>query len=295
MSTSPAPEATEKTPEQASTKRDALQTVVTVLGLAGVLLTGIQYWAVERYFAQFGVAPEEVGLDTAVLLTRVATALVFLAFLLVPSMLFLPGVLALGVEEGSRRRRVSRFMTKTFRDRPGLHALALATLVGLGWAVLTVIQGPAALFSEGTWIAVWIGWTVFLAPALHLAGRHRTHGGLLRSGLVLFLSAALCMLCLGQAMQERGRRTVESARPGALEQVLGIRPHFVHADFAETAGSENPPDGPMLHLGQSNGIHVLYDCSTSQIVRKVGAQVQLTSPVGSGQEVFARSVQSSCR
>lgn len=61
--------------------RDAIQSIVTVLGLLGVVLTAVEYWAVDRYLVQFGVTPEEVGLDTTVLLIRVATVLVLFGVL----------------------------------------------------------------------------------------------------------------------------------------------------------------------------------------------------------------------
>ncbi|MCE4948965.1 hypothetical protein LVX13_38635, partial [Streptomyces albulus] len=87
MSTTETQMSGEQAPPAPPSNKDALQAIVTILGLLGLLLTAIQYWAVNRYFAQFDVAPEEVGLDTTVLLTRVATALVFFGALVIPGLL----------------------------------------------------------------------------------------------------------------------------------------------------------------------------------------------------------------
>lgn len=295
MSTVTSPSTAETAIPPGPGTKDALQAIVTVVGLSGVLLTGIQYWAVDRYLAQFGVTPEEVGLDTAVLLTRVATALAFLGFLILPMLLFGPGVFAMGAAEGSNRRQASRFVLKTFRKHPGLRTLALSALVGLGWTAMALFEGPTALLAEGTWIVIWAGGSLVAAPALHLAGKHRTLGPLLRLCLVVFFMTALCLISLGDAMEKRGKQTVVSARLGSLEYVLGVRPQYVRADFAEVSGSTEPADGPMLYLGQAGGVHVLYDCASSRVIRKAAAQVQLTSQVGPGQERLAFEVQGSCR
>lgn len=62
----------------------------------------------------------EVGLDTAVLLSRVATFLVTFGFLMVPALLFWPGVLTIGVTEESNRGQASRLVVRAFRKRAGL-------------------------------------------------------------------------------------------------------------------------------------------------------------------------------
>ncbi|MER7759959.1 hypothetical protein [Streptomyces sp. NPDC097619] len=295
MSTVTSPPTPETDVSRVLSKKDALQTVIAVLGLSGVLLTGIQYWSVDRYLAQFGVTPEEVGLDTSVLLTRVATALAFLGFLMLPMLLFWPGVLTLGAAEGSNRQRASRFVTESFKKHPGLRTLALSALVGLGWAVMALTEGPTALLTEGTWMVLWAGGTLLAAPALHLAGKHRTLGPLLRLCLVVFFLTALCLMSLGDAMETRGRQTIVSARLTSLEYMVGMRPQYVRADFAEVSGTAGPVDGPMLYLGQAGGVHVLYDCASSKVIRKAAAQVQVTSQVGPGQERLALEVQASCR
>ncbi|MBT2470963.1 hypothetical protein J7E97_24655 [Streptomyces sp. ISL-66] len=294
MQTTTAPPA-ETARTRVPAKKDALQAIVTLLGLGGVLLTGIQYWAVDRYLAQFGVTPEEVGLDTAVLLTRAATALAFLGFLIVPLLLFWPGMFTVGMAERSNRSRASRFVLREFRRRPGLRTLALAALVGLGWTAVAALDGPGALLHEGLWAMMWVAGTLIAAPALHLAGKHRTLGPLLRMCLVAFLLTGLCLTCLGDAMEKRGMQTAESARPSGLAYLLGIRPQIVRADFAETVGNAEPADGPMLYLGQAAGVHVLYDCATSTVIRKTAVQVQLTSQIGRGQEILALEVERSCR
>lgn len=107
------------------------------MGLMGVLLTGIQYWAVDRYLAQFGVAPEEIGLDTAVLLTRVATALVCLGVLILPILLVGPGLFTVGMAEGSNRQQLSHFVVTAFRKYSGLRTFALSALVGLSWTCMS--------------------------------------------------------------------------------------------------------------------------------------------------------------
>lgn len=116
----------------------------------------------------------------------------------------------------------------------------------------------------------------------------------LRLCLIVFFMTALCLISLGEEMEERGKQTAASARPGGLEYVLGVRPQYVRADFAEVSGSTEPTDGPMLYLGQSGGIHVLYDCASSKVIRKAAAQVQLTSQIGPGQAPLAAEVQDSC-
>ncbi|MGW4723007.1 hypothetical protein [Streptomyces sp. NPDC004291] len=288
------PEASEEPTVQVPGKREALQAIVTALGLAGVLLTGIQYWAADRYFAQFHVTVEEVGLDTGVLLTRVATALVFIGALFVPFLLFWPGVIATGVREGSTRRRFARFVTEKFRDHPGLRTLLLSLLTGAGWAIVTIAEGPAAALSEGVWAYVWIGGALFAAPSLHLVSKHRSLGSLLRLVLAVLLAAGISLIGLGDLMERYAARTAVSGRQDSLPPLLGIRLHYVHADFTETAGATTPPDGPMLYLGQSNGTYILYDCAASEVVRKSAVQVQLSSRIGRGEELLARSVARSC-
>ncbi|MFI9079610.1 hypothetical protein ACIGW8_24590 [Streptomyces sioyaensis] len=158
-----------------------MQAIVTMLGLLGLLLTAIQYWAVDRYFAQYDVSPEEVGLDTTVLLTRVATMLVFFGALVLPLLMFWPGVLALGVERDSDRSRLARFLARAFRHRPGLRTVTLSALVGFGWVIVSLMAGPPDIPSDGTWAFMWFGGTLTAAPGLHLIGKPRTLGPLLRA------------------------------------------------------------------------------------------------------------------
>ncbi|MER6911274.1 hypothetical protein ABT354_06335 [Streptomyces sp. NPDC000594] len=294
MSESVTPKTPEDTSAQPPGKKEALQAIATVLGLTGVLLTGIQYWAVDRFFAQFDVTAEEVGLDTGVLLTRVATALVFMGAMVVPLLLFCPGVLAIGMTEDSNRGRAYRVVTDTLRNHPWVRTLSLSALAGLGWAAIVILEGPSAMLSEGTWAMVWACGAILAAPALHLVGRHRTLGSLLRLCLVVFLVAGLCMILLGNLTEKHGAQAATSARQNTWTYLLGIRLHYVQADFAKTAGSTSPPDGTMLYLGQSNGVHVLYDCATMAVVRKSATQVQLTNGIGPGRERLARSVADSC-
>ncbi|MEU5303836.1 hypothetical protein ACH4YO_34315 [Streptomyces noursei] len=274
--------------------RDALQAIVTTLGLLGLLLTAIQYWGVDRYFAQFDVSPEEVGLDTTVLLTRVATMLVIFGALVLPVLLFVPGVLALGADQASDRGRLASFLARAFRSRPGVRTLALSALVGFGWMVVSLVEGPWVILSDGTWALIWIFLTVAVAPGLHLIGKPRTLGPLLRLCVVTFLVAGLCMLSVGDAMKRRGTQAVESAQRDPLTYFIGIRPQYVRANFAKTDGTPAHADGPMLYLGQAGGIQVLYDCATREVVRKPSTQVQLTSRVGSGRDGIAREVQATC-
>ncbi|MFB7630582.1 hypothetical protein ACFC0M_06495 [Streptomyces sp. NPDC056149] len=289
---------TQKPSEQATIaapgRKDALQSIVTLLGLLGLLLTAIEYWAADRYFAQFGVTPEEVGLDTTVLLTRVATMLVFFGFLVVPILMFWPGVLILGVEPNSSRGRLARFLARAFRDRPGLRTLTLSALVGFGWVVVSLVEGPSVILSDNNWVLVWFMGTLIAAPGLHLIGRPRALGPLLRLCLVVFLVASFCMISLGDTMERRGTRAVESAQTDSLAYAIGVRPQYVHADFPNASGTPKHADGPMLYLGQASGIQVLYDCATKEVIRKPSTQVQLTSSVGFGQDHMAWEVQATC-
>ncbi|MFD8980080.1 hypothetical protein [Streptomyces sp. NPDC059564] len=292
MQTPTAPPAeTTRTPA----KKDALQAIVTLLGLGGVILTGIQYWAVDRYLAQFDVTPEEVGLDTSVLLTRAATVLVFLGFLIVPALLAFPSLFSMGMTEGSDRSRLAAFLLRQFRQRPGLRTLALSALVGLAWAAAALAESPTIMLREGLWVTMLVGGTLIAAPALHIAGKHRTLGPLLRLCVIVFMMTGLCLMSLGDVMEKRGARTAESAHLGRLERLLGIRAQYVRADFSEVAGSPTPEDGPMLHLGQAGGIHVLYDCSSSTVIRRAAVQVQLTTYMGRSRDLLAYEAERSCR
>ncbi|WP_327305459.1 hypothetical protein OG730_19690 [Streptomyces sp. NBC_01298] len=282
-------------PTRSPAAKDALQAIVTVLGLGGVILTGIQYWAVDRYLAQFGVTPEEIGLDTSVLLTRAATALVFLGLLIVPALLALPSLFSMGMTEGSDRRRLAAFLSRQLRQRPGLRTLALSALVGVAWAAASLAESPIIMLREGLWVTMLAAGTLMAAPALHLAGKHKTLGPLLRLCVIAFMMTGLCLMSLGDVMEKRGMRTAESANLGWLEQLLGIRAQYVRADFSEVAGSPTPEDGPMLHLGQASGIHVLYDCSSSTVIRKAAVQVQLTTYIGRSRDLLAHEVEDSCR
>ncbi|MFC7976471.1 hypothetical protein ACFUT3_14705 [Streptomyces cinereoruber] len=294
MSKTTTTELSEEPTVRAPGKKEALQAIATVLGLAGVLLTGIQYWAADRYFAQFYVTVEEVGLDTGVLLTRVATALVFIGALFVPSLLFWPGVIATGVREGSTRSRLARFVTEKFRNHPWLTTLLLSALTGAGWAIAAIAAGPATALSEGIWAYVWIGGTLLAAPSLHLVNKHRSLGSFLRLVLAVLLASGIGLIGLGDLMERYGDRTAVSGRQNALPSLLGIRLHYVHADFTEATGATAPPDGPMLYLGQSNGTYILYDCTASEVVRTSAVQVQLSSRIGRAEELLARSVERAC-
>ncbi|MFE2284582.1 hypothetical protein ACFXDJ_10455 [Streptomyces sp. NPDC059443] len=289
------PTASRAEPTRSPAKKDALQAIVTLLGLGGVILTGIQYWAVDRYLAQFGVTPEEVGLDTSVLLTRAATVLVFLGLLIVPAVLALPSLFSMGMTEESDRRRLTAFLLRQFQQRPGLRTLTLSVLVGSAWAAAAMAESPTTMLREGLWVTMLAGGTLMAAPALHLAGKHRTLGPLLRLCVIVFMVTGLCLMSLGNVMEERGARAAESAHLGRLEQLLGIRAQYVQADFSEVAGSATPEDRPMLYLGQSGGIHVLYDCSSSTVIRKAAVQVQLTAATGRSRDLLAHEAERSCR
>ncbi|MFB7181812.1 hypothetical protein ACFCYI_29410 [Streptomyces sp. NPDC056257] len=288
--TAPAAETT-RTPA----KKDALQAIVTLLGLGGVILTGIQYWAVDRYLAPFGVTPEEVGLDTSVLLTRAATVLVFLGFLIVPALLAFPGLFSMGMTVGSDRSRFAEFLLRHFRQRPGLRTLTLSALVGLAWAAAATAESPTIMLRDGLWVMMLVAGTLVAAPALHLAGKHRTLGPILRLCMIVFMMTGLCLMSLGDVMEKRGAKTAESAHLGHVEQLLGIRTQYVRADFSEVAGSPTPKSGPMLHLGQANGVHILYDCSSSTVIRKAAVQVQVTMPTGRGRDLLTVEAQRACR
>ncbi|MFI9079609.1 hypothetical protein ACIGW8_24585 [Streptomyces sioyaensis] len=98
------------------------------------------------------------------------------------------------------------------------------------------------------------------------------------------------MISLGNAMERRGARAIESAQRDFLAYVIGVRPLYVRAEFAKTEGTPTHAAGPMLYLGQAGGIQVLYDCAGREVVRKPSTQVQLTSAVGPGQDRIAREV-----
>ncbi|WP_329280380.1 hypothetical protein [Streptomyces sp. NBC_00691] len=151
------------------------------------------------------------------------------------------------------------------------------------------------MLREGLWITMLVAGTLVAAPTLHLASKHRALGPILRLCAIVFMLTGLCLMSLGHVMEQRGTGAAESAHVGRLEQLLGIRAQYVLADFSEVAGSPTPEDKLMLHLGQAGGIHVLYDCSSSAVIRKAAVQVQLTTRVGRSRDLLADEAERSCR
>ncbi|MFF9842865.1 hypothetical protein [Streptomyces sp. NPDC013740] len=66
-----------------ATRREYLQYVAAIGAVAALVLYGLQYWALERFYERFGVTPEQAGIGKTEVLTRLAVWLGFLGFFVV--------------------------------------------------------------------------------------------------------------------------------------------------------------------------------------------------------------------
>lgn len=159
---------------------------------------------------------------------------------------------------------------------------------------MSLLEGAGHVLAEGTWVIVWLSGFLLSAPVLHLAGKPKKMGAVLRACLVALFITAFALWTVGDVMEERGARAARDGRLGFLEYALGIRTQYVRADFTDTDGLARRGEEPMLYLGQSGGVYVLFDCAASEVVRRPAAQVQLTSGVGDEWDRLAVEAVRSC-
>jgi hypothetical protein len=267
----------------------ALATVVAVLGLAYACL----WWSYERFYGQFDVSPQDVGLTPSGGASDLAGAALQLGVwlvIVVALLAALPVAAVAAIEAAVRLRRDQRSLV--------LAGAVAAVLLGLtaflywwlvdGWVGLTLFVAAAAVFGllrlvEG------IAASVFTPPRDRASGAggpsedaaagQRTQ----RIALVVALAAAvigMTFIDLPTDAAEAGRcaKTDKATRkspasptqlgvpelnlplPGLRLPILNV--HALPATLTWVAGS--PPKGfilgkTVLYLGRTNGSVVVYD------------------------------------
>lgn len=222
------------------------------------------------------------------LLTRLAVRLGFLGFL-VALALVLSVVLAvmvlvvgtfvpMGVSDFLRHRSAARAWF-----RRGLLVLGTAA-----WLTLTTeeiaeghVFGPPTAF----------GFVIALIHAAAVVAAASPGSPRRRKARELGIAVAVCVLAfgywLGNAMEERADHVRASKHAGLLEHLVGVRVDLVCVDLADTAGITDAGDFPGLHLGESGGVHTVYDISEQKKRRVPVAQARLWAPApGGGTELF---------
>ncbi|MEU9253863.1 hypothetical protein AB0D66_18645 [Streptomyces sp. NPDC048270] len=264
-----------------ATRREYLQYAAAIGAVAALVLYGLQYWALERFYERFGITPEQAGIGKTEMLTRLAVWLGFVGFFAV---LILPLMLAL--LELFTGMLVPRSVSEFVRHRLASHAwfrrgvLVLATA---SWLALTAMR-TAEDHLLGLPTAFEFVIALFYAGAAVAVARHRSPR--LRGVREIAITLALCVFALGywlgNAMGEEADHVRASGHVGLMEQFVGVRLQPVCADLADVPGLTDERDFRGLSIGESGGVHTLYDITRQRVFRVPAAQARLWSPAPGG-------------
>ncbi|MEW1925900.1 hypothetical protein [Streptomyces sp. NPDC088360] len=246
--------------------------VFTTLALG---LSVILYASVDGFYRQFeGMPLEWAGLDTPTLLWRAAPMALMVSFMLtVVSGLFAALVmwLAQASTDGMLGRFV-RFAQKHMWVRTALLALPSALMISLP------AFGEGQLVSDGTGAAMlllfwWLlfGLAVGVVPLVVPQRFHRPA----RGAVALVMALSISGLWAVGVMEERGARTVRTGQVGFAEQAIGLRFQYVRVTVAKMPGHATEEPFSALYLGESGGIHTLYDCGRGELRRLPVPSVRL--------------------
>ncbi|MGP3963190.1 hypothetical protein ACTWPT_45120 [Nonomuraea sp. 3N208] len=139
---------------------ELLERIGSIVVPIAVALYALLYIGIEQMYAVFGVNPQQVGVDQAVLLGRMTSTLVPLLLVALP---LLGVVVGLGwLVDRTCRGAVSR-LVRSIRERPWLAAALAALWCGATyWGILRLFGEPDLFFM--VIVAVGLGVLAFLIP-----------------------------------------------------------------------------------------------------------------------------------
>jgi hypothetical protein len=263
-----------------------LATLLSALGLAYACL----WWSFERFYGEFGVSPQDVGLapsgsasdlSAAVLQLGVWLAIVLVVLALAP----VGAVIAIEVKAAARAAAKVAGATPAAaaaklraRVAAGAAALLLAVTGSLywwlvdGWVGLALIAGAAILFEA----LRRLGRVIDLVPAPAGSGIAGLQGAVKVAMPRLAVSVALAAAIVGITFIDLPTDAAQAGKCAATESKsvpelnlplpgLELRILSVHAQRATltwlsgTAPAGVPVDTSVVYLGQANGNVVVYD------------------------------------
>ncbi|MGW1712635.1 hypothetical protein [Streptomyces sp. NPDC002156] len=275
--------------ERTAKGKDLLQIAAGLLSFTAVIVYGVQYLALERFYEVFGITPEQAGIGKTEMLTRLTVWLALLASLV---MVLLPlcnavGLLIVKGVLGEWWAPLCRWLfgcpdlrTRGVLARPAVRKWGSRTvLVGVGgaWAGMTLFLEPgprsfALLPRAEEWAIGALLMGMALTLAVHLPRRRRPLGE-------VFIAITLTVLAgsysISENMGERAEAVMRTGRWGFREQFIGLRLQYVKAEFVRSAGSPARTDFTGIYLGEASGVYALYDCAAGRVLRVSVAQVQL--------------------
>ncbi|MFE2034216.1 hypothetical protein ACFXBB_13360 [Streptomyces scopuliridis] len=251
-----------------------LQHFAAALAIGGALLTLIQYWVVDRFFERFGgLAPEEVGLDVAVLATRaVVTFSVFTVLFIVPAMAVWPAIGFLAAWGEPFIGDVRKFIER----HSWLRKLLASAAVGLVWVLMSYAESPGTDLGLPRWFT-WLLGTGLIYLTVTFLSRVPGLGRLLAGVFLILTVAAGVAYSLGQVMARNADDLAAGNHSITLPYILGVRVRPVEAQFLNSSGKTIDESREMLYLGQSSGIYMLWDPAHKEVIQRAVTQVQITT------------------
>ncbi|MBB3732923.1 hypothetical protein [Nonomuraea dietziae] len=240
---------------------ELLERIGSIVVPIAVALYALLYIGIEQIYAVFGVNPQQVGVDQAVLLGRMTSTLVLLLLVAIPLLGLFVGLgwLADRMTRGAAARLVRRI-----RELPWIAAALAALWCGATYWGLFNLFGDLDLFVMVV-IAVGLGVLAFLIPfrllrrkAVGRAGTKVLVGGLTGAGLGFLLILGLV---------EGAIDVQDSGQSNELLNAVGFQDQWAVVKSAE----DDKPlyDGRwMMLLGESDGTYVLYDCDKLETLRR---------------------------
>ncbi|MET9341617.1 hypothetical protein [Nonomuraea sp. NPDC003804] len=240
---------------------ELLERIGSVVVPVAVALYAVLYIGIEQMYAVFGVNPQQVGVDQAVLLGRMTSTLVLLLLAAFPLLGVVVGVCWLidRMTRGAASRLVRRI-----RERPWIAAALAALWCGATYWGIFRLFGELDLFFMVI-VAVGLGVLAFLVPFRLLrrkpvgrAGAKVIVGGMTGVGLGFLLILGLV---------EGAIEVQNSGQANELLNAVGFQDQWAVVKSAE----DDKPlyDGRwMMLLGESDGTYLLYDCDKLETLRR---------------------------
>jgi hypothetical protein len=255
--------------------RDLLAVIAPALALVSVLAFGVVRVSYERFYAEFGLVPEDVGANSTTVLGQSGSHFVLYAFLFA----VVPYGMALAVFALLASWLKTRSRSRFWAVVPALLPLAVyQELTGggiLGYYML--VTALAALGAYAWWTAhptvrqwqagfLWFSAGVFLLTLFYLPGAAA------RAGKCVYSEPGM------------GLRAVHTRRklPGKPPlEVLALRAQPVDVRWLGDASTRPSLGRHMVYLGEVAGIAVLFDSDRRAVIRLPIGQTALTTPARS--------------
>lgn len=223
-------------------------------------LYAVLYIGIEQMYAVFGVSPQQVGVDQAVLLGRMTSTLV----LLLVAVPMLGVVVGLGWLADKITRGAAGRLVRKIRERSWIAAVLAALWCGATYWGIFRLFGELDLFAMVI-VAVGLGVLAFLVPFRLLrrkpvgrAGTKVIVGGMTGVGLDFLLILGLI---------EGAIEVQESGQANELLNAVGFQDQWAVLKSADDDKSLYGGRWMML-LGESEGTYVLYDCDKLETLRR---------------------------